>query len=70
MAHTAERATEEQKVALTKRETSVTRERQVAREAWLLNTKAAPLKSSLGEDWERDYAKSAIGKPAPNRSLS
>ena len=58
MAHRAERAPEERTVALTKRETSLKRERQVAREALLLNTKAAPLKLCLLEDWEEDYAKS------------
>ena len=48
-------------------------ERQVAQEAWLLNTKAAPLRSCLVEDWEEDYAKSeywathweASSKPGP-----
>ena len=34
------------------------RDRRLAREAWLLNKKAAPLKSCLAEDWEEDYAKS------------
>ena len=50
------------------------RKGQVAREAWLLNTKAAPLRSCLAESWEEDYAKSSnglpVGKQAPNRSLS
>ena len=58
MAHRAKRAPEEPIVALTRRETSVARERQVAREAGVLNTKAAPLKSRLAEDRGEDYAKS------------
>ena len=32
--------------------------RQVARKAWLLSTKPAPLKSCLAEDWEENYTKS------------
>ena len=34
------------------------REKQVAREAWIFNTKAAPPKSCLAEDSEEDYTKS------------
>ena len=58
MARRAESAPKERTVALTTRDSSVARERQVAPEAWLLNTKAAPVKASLAEDWEGDYTKS------------
>ena len=57
MAHRAKGAPEERTVALTTREASLARKRQVAREK-LLNTNAATLKSCLAEDLEEDYAKS------------
>ena len=54
----AEGTPEEPTVSVAKRKASVARDRPVAREAWLLDTKTAPLTSCLAEDWEEDYAKS------------
>ena len=58
MVHRADGAPKERTSALAQRETSVAHKRQVAQEAWLLNTKAPPLKPCLAEDWEEDCAKS------------
>ena len=58
MANRAEGTPQERAAAFSKQEASVAQEGQVAREAWLLNTKEAPLKSCLAKDWEEDYAKS------------
>ena len=58
MAQKAEGTPSEWTVALSKKEASVAHQRQTAREAWLCNTKGAPLTPCLAEVWDKDYAKS------------